>query len=56
MDKECLNDALYVLQSVKEKNGMVGVISHVDELAENITARIETTKTEAGSKCEIFYE
>ena len=56
LDKECLGDALFVLQNVKEKNGMVGVISHVDELAENITARIETTKTENGSRCDVFFE
>lgn len=56
LDRDCLNDALYVLQTVREKNGMVGVISHVEELAETITARIETTKTAAGSRCDVFYE
>ncbi len=56
LDKECLGDALYVLESVREKNGMVGVISHVEELAENITARIETVKTGSGSRCEVYYE
>lgn len=56
LDKECLNDAMFVLQAVRERNGMVGVISHVDELAENIPARIETTKSENGNTCEVFYE
>ncbi len=56
LDKECLADALYVLQAVREKNGMVGVISHVDELAETINAKIETYKGENGNRCEVFYE
>ncbi|MBQ6266000.1 MAG: SMC family ATPase [Clostridia bacterium] len=56
LDKECLGDAVFVLQAVRERNGMVGVISHVDELAENIPARIETAKSESGSTCEVFYE
>ncbi|MBR6005283.1 MAG: hypothetical protein IK063_03540, partial [Clostridia bacterium] len=56
LDKERLNDAMFVLQAVRDRNGMVGFISHVEELAENIPARIEITKNKSGNTCEVFYE
>lgn len=56
LDKHCLDDAMFILQAVKEQNGMVGVISHVESLAENIPAKIETVKTDLGNRCEFHYE
>lgn len=52
LDRESVNDALEVLQGIR-RSGLVGIISHVDQLAETIPAKIQTTKAKNGSKCEI---
>jgi exonuclease SbcC len=47
-------DALEVLQGIGGKAGLVGIISHVDALAETIPARIEITKGRRGSSAKIL--
>lgn len=49
LDENSINDAITVLESVKQNNGMIGIISHVKVLDENITKHIEVVKTAAGS-------
>lgn len=44
LDEECLNAALAILHSIKNKHSLVGVISHVEKLRENAPARIEAIK------------
>lgn len=51
LDRESVNDALEVLQSVTAGSGIVGIISHVEQLAETIPAKIEITKGKYGSTC-----
>ena len=40
LDKDRTNDALRILAEVKENHALVGVISHVDMLSENIPAKL----------------
>ncbi|MGN0656203.1 MAG: AAA family ATPase [Ruminiclostridium sp.] len=51
LDRETLKDAIGILKSVQETNGIVGIISHVESLAETIPARIDIEKGEKGSRC-----
>lgn len=53
LDRETLKDAIGILKSVQETNGIVGIISHVDSLAETIPARIDIEKGEKGSRCHV---
>ncbi len=49
LDQASIGDALDMLESLREGSGLVGVISHVERLAENIPTRIEVLKSEQGS-------
>lgn len=49
LDEHSIADALQVLQSMSSQKGMVGIISHVELLKENIAAGIEVVKTRQGS-------
>ena len=51
LDKNTMQDALDILQRVQQQNGIVGIISHVQALAESIPAQIEIRKTSTGSRC-----
>ena len=51
LDREAIGDALEVLQGIRKTAGTVGIISHVEALAESIPAKIEIVKGSRGSKC-----
>lgn len=54
LDEESLNQAMNALSSVTEGNRLVGIISHVGELKEQIDRKIIVTKDrDKGSKVEI---
>ena len=53
LDDSSINDALNVLESVRG-SGMIGIISHVKLLEENIPAQLEVIKTEDGSRLNII--
>ncbi|MBP3655746.1 MAG: SMC family ATPase [Clostridia bacterium] len=50
LDRESVGDALEVLQGIQRTNGVVGVISHVEQLAETIPAKLEAVKGPHGSR------
>lgn len=49
LDTETLDMALKALLELQQGGRLVGIISHVEELAERIDARLEITKTREGS-------
>ena len=51
LDRESVADALDVLQGVRRGSGIVGIISHVEQLEEVIPTRLEITKGKKGSMC-----
>ena len=53
LDREAVGDALDVLQGIRKSIGIVGIISHVDALAETIPSKIEIQKGKNGSRCVI---
>lgn len=53
LDREAVNDALDVLQGIQRSSGVVGIISHVEQLAEVIPVRLEVTRGKQGSRCRI---
>ena len=53
LDRESVGDALEVLQGIRRSHGIVGIISHVDQLAETIPTKIMIRKSEKGSSCKI---
>ena len=53
LDSKCIDDAMEILESVRRSAGIVGIISHVERLAETIPAKIEITKTNHGSTCKV---
>lgn len=53
LDREAIADALEVLQDIQRSAGTVGIISHVEALAESIPAKIEIVKGSRGSRCVI---
>ena len=53
LDRESIADALEILQGIRRSTGVVGIISHVEALAETIPTRIEITKGKNGSSCHI---
>ena len=53
LDRESVGDALEILQGIQRSAGVVGIISHVEALAETIPTRIEITKGQKGSSCRI---
>ena len=54
LDREAIQDALDILQGIRGTAGVVGIISHVEALAETIPARIEITKGSRGSSARIL--
>ena len=53
LDREAVQDALEILQGIQRGSGIVGIISHVEQLAEIIPTRLEITKGKQGSICHI---
>ena len=51
LDRESIQDALDILQSIRRTAGVVGIISHVEALAETIPAQLRITKGRSGSSC-----
>lgn len=54
LDEESLNQACLTLQTLVEKDRLIGIISHVPELAEKIENQIRIHKTNAGSSIEVM--
>lgn len=54
LDAESLEQACLTLQSLVEKDRLIGIISHVPELAEKIGNQIQIKKTSAGSSAQIM--
>ena len=54
LDREAIQDALDILQGIRSTAGVVGIISHVEFLAETIPTRIEITKGSRGSSARIL--
>lgn len=53
LDSASVSDALSVLGTMKRSDAVIGIISHVGILKENISAGIEITKTEKGSSLKV---
>ena len=53
LDEKSIDDAMEILETVRSGSGIVGIISHVERLAETIPAKIEITKTKNGSQCKV---
>lgn len=49
LDRQSVGDALEVLQGIRRSSALVGIISHVEQLAETIPAKIQITKGKDGS-------
>lgn len=49
LDENSIDDAMDILMGIKKANGIVGIISHVQVLRDNIPAKIETRKSREGS-------
>ncbi|MEG2305870.1 MAG: SMC family ATPase [Erysipelotrichaceae bacterium] len=49
LDENSIDDALLVLSSIAHGKGMIGIISHVEQLKENIATSIEVVKSSEGS-------
>lgn len=54
LDSESLEQACLALQSLVEKDRLIGIISHVPELSEKIQNQIRIRKTNAGSTIEVM--
>lgn len=54
LDSESLEQACETLLSLVEHDRIIGIISHVSELAERISDRIEITKTNTGSSLKVI--
>ncbi len=55
LDQNSLGDALDILQGVQRGHGLVGIISHVSILEENIPTKIRITKTGRGSTAKVVH-
>lgn len=53
LDSESLEQACMTLQSLVEKERLIGIISHVPELSEKIEKQIIITKTNVGSQVQV---
>ena len=53
LDRDAICDALEILDGIRKGSGLVGIISHVDQLADSIPAKIEVKKGRNGSTCVI---
>lgn len=54
LDGESIEQACLTLQSLVEKDRLIGIISHVPELAEKIGDQIQICKTNAGSRAQVM--
>lgn len=54
LDSESLEQACLTLQSLVEKDRLIGIISHVPELSEKIRDKIRIHKTNVGSRIEVM--
>lgn len=54
LDRDSICDALEVLQGIQRGAGVVGIISHVEQLAQTIPTKITITKTRNGSQCTVI--
>ena len=50
LDENSIEDAMSILESIREANGMVGIISHVKLLEERIPTKVIVSKSEGRSK------
>lgn len=55
LDRDAVCDALDILDGIRKGSGLVGIISHVEQLAESIPAKIEVRKNSRGSTCTVKY-
>ncbi len=53
LDKNCIQEAMDVLEFIRGRSGMVGIISHVEALSEAIPSKIVVSKDTTGSHCKI---
>ena len=49
LDEDSIEDAMSILECVRAGNGMIGIISHVHLLEENIGTQMEVVKEESGN-------
>lgn len=49
LDSNSIDDAMTVLSSIQKANGLVGIISHVQVLRDNIPTKLEVIKSNKGS-------
>ncbi|MEG0368441.1 MAG: SbcC/MukB-like Walker B domain-containing protein, partial [Hungatella sp.] len=54
LDHESLNQAIEILKSLSDGSLMIGIISHVEELKEQIDHQIVIEKTNQGSKIKVM--
>lgn len=50
LDESSIDDALDVLSGIQKASGMVGIISHVGVLYDNLASKVEVRKTPEGSR------
>lgn len=53
LDRKSIDHAMDILVNLSNSNKLVGIISHREELLENIPQQIRVTKTRGGSQIEI---
>lgn len=56
LDRKSMENAMEILTHLSEKNKLVGIISHREELVENIPQQIRVKKTREGSRIEVESE
>ena len=49
LDEDSISDAMNVLNSIQEANGLVGIISHVQLLQDRIPTKLRVEEIEKGS-------
>lgn len=49
LDEDSITDAMQILDSIQQANGLVGIISHVQLLQERIPTKLRVEETEKGS-------
>ena len=49
LDEDSITDAMQILGSIQQANGLVGIISHVELLQERIPTKLRVEETEKGS-------
>lgn len=54
LDEKCIGDALSILMYIKESHGLVGIISHLEILKNNISTKISVTKGKKGSTLKVI--